>query len=50
MVTDSEIWSIAMAEKSLKNAVSRLIAKARENGGEDNITAVLIGFSSDEDG
>ncbi|MBL0210026.1 MAG: serine/threonine-protein phosphatase [Holophagaceae bacterium] len=50
MVTDSEIWSIAMAEKSLENAVSRLIAKARENGGEDNITAILIGFSSDEDG
>lgn len=50
MVTDSEIWSIAMAEKSLENAVSHLIAKAKENGGEDNITAVLIGFSSDEDG
>ena len=49
MVTDSDIWSITMAEKSLENAVSRLIAKARENGGEDNITAVLIGFSSDED-
>ncbi len=48
MVTDTEIWSMTMAEKSLQDAVNQLIAKARENGGEDNITAILIGFGSDE--
>ena len=48
MITDSEIWSITMAQTSLEEAVNQLIAKAREYGGEDNITAILVGFTTDE--
>lgn len=48
MVRDSEILDIVNGATSLEAAVHSLVAKARENGGEDNITAVLIGFQLEE--
>lgn len=41
MVDDKEIFSIVSETKDLKNAVLRLIDRANDNGGKDNI-AVLI--------
>ncbi len=40
-VTDPEIESIIVSSPDLKTAAHRLIEKANENGGPDNITAVL---------
>ncbi len=47
MVQDSDIYTIVKEAPTLEDAASRLIAKAREHGGEDNITAVIIGFMPD---
>jgi len=44
MVTDEVIWRIVQDAPTLEDAVERLIEKAKENGGEDNITAVLVAF------
>lgn len=44
MVADDEIWRIVQEAPSLQTAVNRLIDKAKENGGEDNVTAVLVAF------
>lgn len=48
MVQDSDILEIIHKESSLESAVNALVNKARENGGEDNITVILIGFQSEE--
>jgi protein phosphatase len=40
-VSDEEILAICASSASLKTAASRLIARANENGGPDNITVVL---------
>lgn len=42
MVDDEEIRRIVMEEQTPKDAVDRLIEKANQNGGMDNITSVLI--------
>jgi serine/threonine protein phosphatase PrpC len=42
MVPDAEMLSIIEGAPSPQVACNRLIARANENGGEDNITAVLI--------
>ncbi len=42
MVGDDEIRDIVKSNESLELAVSKLIAQANENGGKDNISAVLI--------
>lgn len=42
MVGDQQIWDIVRNAPTLQAAVDRLIQAARENGGEDNITAVLV--------
>lgn len=42
MVEDSEIRDIVKNNESLELAVSKLISQANENGGKDNISAVLI--------
>ena len=47
MLQDEEIWRLVQGSSSLQEAARRLVEKARENGGEDNITAVLIGFEPD---
>lgn len=44
MVQDSDIWSIVQNAKSLQGAARELIERARNNGGEDNITVIIIGF------
>ncbi len=48
MVSDDLIWKIVKESPSLENAVERLVEKARENGGEDNITVVIVGFEPEE--
>ena len=40
-VTDDDIMAIVVGSSDIKNAAHRLIEKANENGGPDNITAVL---------
>jgi protein phosphatase len=42
MVVDEDIQDIVAAGTDMREACKRLIAKANEHGGEDNITAVLI--------
>ena len=41
-VTDEDIHSVCVSERDLKAACSRLIQLANENGGKDNITAVMV--------
>lgn len=41
MVSENEIESILNSRDSLKNTVDRLISKALENGGKDNVTVML---------
>lgn len=48
MVGDAQIWDIVNQSPNLQTAVESLIFVARENGGEDNITAVLVGWEPDE--
>ena len=45
-VTDPDMLDIALGTKDLKTAASRLIAKANEHGGPDNITVVLARWVS----
>jgi protein phosphatase len=42
MVSDPQILDIVEETPDLQSAVDSLIAMAREHGGEDNITAVLV--------
>ena len=44
MVNDLDILGLVNSADTIQDAVEKLIEKARENGGEDNITAVLVGF------
>lgn len=48
MVPDDLIWKIVQESPSLEEAAGRLVEKARENGGEDNITVVIVGFEPEE--
>ncbi len=48
MVGDSQIWDIVNQSPDLQTAVESLITVARDNGGEDNITAVLVGWEPEE--
>lgn len=47
MVNDQDIWNIVQESPDLQTAVDRLVDKARENGGEDNISVVIVGFRDD---
>ena len=42
MVTDPDIGSILNTSLTAKEAVDRLIALANENGGEDNVTVIVV--------
>lgn len=42
MVQDDEIEKIVVAHPDIRDACAKLIARANEHGGEDNVTAVLI--------
>lgn len=44
MVSDPDILEIVQNASSTQDAVEKLVERARDNGGEDNITAVLVGF------
>lgn len=46
-LTDEDIRNEILASKSLDAACERLVSKANENGGEDNITVVIAGVSGD---
>jgi protein phosphatase len=48
MVQDKDIWRIIRESKTLQEAAEQLISVARENGGEDNITVLIIGFEPDD--
>lgn len=48
MIQDHDIWEIVQGATSLQEATQRLTARAVENGGEDNITVVIIGFEPGE--
>ncbi|HEX9082575.1 MAG TPA: Stp1/IreP family PP2C-type Ser/Thr phosphatase [Holophagaceae bacterium] len=48
MVGDAQIWDIVRRASNPQMAVETLIAQARENGGEDNITAVLVQWEASE--
>lgn len=44
LVTDAKIREIVLSSPSLEDACRRLITKANQHGGKDNITVVLIGL------
>jgi serine/threonine protein phosphatase PrpC len=48
MVQDKEIWEIVQKSKAPQEAAQQLISLAREYGGEDNITVLIIGFEPDD--
>lgn len=48
MIGDKQIWDIVDRSENLQDAVESLISVAREYGGEDNITAILIGLNTEE--
>ncbi|MCL2724191.1 MAG: Stp1/IreP family PP2C-type Ser/Thr phosphatase [Polyangiaceae bacterium] len=48
MVADDEILTIVNATTDIREACMQLIARANEHGGEDNVTAVLIGIEGEE--
>lgn len=48
MIRDSDIWAIVQRASDLEDACQRLIDKAKENGGDDNITVVIVGFQPDD--
>ena len=47
MIGDKQIWDIVDRSENFQTAVESLISVAREYGGEDNITAILIGLNSE---
>ena len=48
MIADKQIWEIVRASKDLQSAVESLILVAREHGGDDNITVILVGLDPEE--
>ncbi len=50
MVTDPDIGSILNTSLSAKEATDRLIALANENGGEDNVTVIVVKVLEGTDG
>jgi PPM family protein phosphatase len=42
MITDDQIRDTIMSSTDIRESCRRLIARANENGGEDNITAVVV--------
>ena len=48
MIQDQEIWEIVQTSPDVAEATRRLIAKAMNNGGEDNITVVIVALEPDK--
>ena len=47
MIQDNAIWEIVREAPNVEAATEKLIAQAMENGGEDNITVVIVAFDAD---
>ena len=47
MIEDSEICGIVLEAPNVEEATRRLIATAMDNGGDDNITVVIVAFEAD---
>ena len=45
MIGDQQIWDIAGRALDFQSAVESLINVAKEHGGDDNITAILVGWA-----
>ncbi|WP_291271670.1 Stp1/IreP family PP2C-type Ser/Thr phosphatase [Geothrix sp.] len=48
MIGDKQIWDIVEQSDNLQTAVESLVFIAREHGGEDNITAILVGLDAED--
>lgn len=48
MISDKQIWDIVERSIDIQQAVESLITAAREQGGEDNITAILVSCNSED--
>jgi len=48
MIGDKQIWEIVEQSGDLQLAVESLIYTAREHGGEDNITVILVDWEADK--
>jgi len=48
MIQDEEIWDIMQQTPDVDEAADKLICRAMDNGGEDNITVVIVAFDPDE--
>lgn len=48
MIGDKQIWEIAAQTIDMQVAVESLVSLARDHGGEDNITAILVGWDGEE--
>ena len=48
MIGDKQIWDIVEQSDNLQHAVESLISVARDHGGEDNITAILVNWEPEE--
>jgi len=49
MIGDKEIWDIAGRTNDFQCAVESLINTAKEHGGDDNITVILVGWEHGDD-
>ena len=47
MIQDEAIWETVQQAPDMEEAAARLVAKAMSNGGEDNITVVIVAFDPD---
>ena len=48
MINDSEILEIVQQSANLQEAVDQLIEAAKENGGEDNVTVILVSRQTED--
>ena len=49
LVSDNKIRDIVLSSPGLPEACQRLIAKANQRGGKDNITVVLVGLEENHE-
>jgi protein phosphatase len=48
MIQDQDIWEIVQNAPDVDQAADKLITRAMENGGEDNITVVIVAFEPED--
>jgi len=49
MIGDKQIWDIVERSEDMQSALESLISTAKEHGGEDNITAILVSWEHEKD-